>query len=147
VAYQLHAKKLFFVADENTIRRLRIFNQWQTRLALGFWRTLRGDKSGFPLVVYLLAGFLCFCWLKHEEDEEEPTTVQKHSRAGLQHSGAVIFLPVFGQPVATRRRKRLEGILAVLGEIRGGGPVWILSLAAQFVYWSRIVSGLHQEHA
>ena len=42
--------------------------------------------------VYLLAGFLCFCWLKHEDDEEEPTTVQKHSRA---HSGAVIFLPVF----------------------------------------------------
>ena len=29
--------------------------------------------------VYLLAGFLCFCWLEHEEDEEEPTTVQKHS--------------------------------------------------------------------
>ena len=32
--------------------------------------------------VYLLAGFLCFCWLKHEEEEEEPTTVQKHSREG-----------------------------------------------------------------
>ncbi len=30
----------------------------------------------------LLAGLLCFCWLKHEEDEEEPTTVQKHSREG-----------------------------------------------------------------
>src|SRR6266576_3073199 len=46
---------------------------------------------------------------------------------GVQPSGAVIFLPVFGQPVATRRRTRLEGILAVLGEIRGGGPgspVW-----------------------
>ena len=36
--------------------------------------------------VYLLAGFLCFCWLKHEEDAEEPTTVQKHSRAG-NHQG------------------------------------------------------------
>src|SRR4029077_5740256 len=43
---------------------------------------------------------------------------------GVQPSGAVIFLPVFGQPVATRRRTRLEGVLAVLGEIRGGGPVW-----------------------
>jgi hypothetical protein len=30
----------------------------------------------------------------------------------------------FGQPVATRRRTRLEGVLAVLGEIRGSGPVW-----------------------
>ena len=43
---------------------------------------------------------------------------------GVQPSGAVIFLPVFGQPVATRRRTRLEGVLAVFGEIRGGGPVW-----------------------
>src|SRR5437763_1596112 len=24
----------------------------------------------------------CFCWLKQEEDEEEPTPVQKHSREG-----------------------------------------------------------------
>src|SRR5215470_10158352 len=73
--------------------------------------------------VYLLAGFLCFCWLKHEEDEEEPTTVQKHSRAGY-NIAALFFFPVFGQPVATRRRTRLEGILAVLGENRGGGSVW-----------------------
>src|SRR5664280_2032202 len=43
---------------------------------------------------------------------------------GVQPSGAVIFLSVFGQPVATHRRTRLEGVLAVLGEIRGGGPVW-----------------------
>jgi hypothetical protein len=35
----------------------------------------------------------------------------------------LFFLPVFGQPVATRRT-RLEAVLAVLGEIRGGGPVW-----------------------
>src|SRR5213078_36356 len=48
--------------------------------------------------VYVLVGFLCFCWLKHEEDEEEPTTVQKHFGGGVQHSGTVIFLPVFGQP-------------------------------------------------
>ena len=33
--------------------------------------------------VHLLTGFLCLCWLKHEEeDEEEPSTVQKHSREG-----------------------------------------------------------------
>ena len=34
---------------------------------------------------------------------------------GVQPSGAVILLPVFGQPVATRRRTRLEGVLAVSG--------------------------------
>ena len=77
--------------------------------------------------VYLLAGFLCFCWLKHEEDEEEeeePTTVQKHSREGYNIAALLFFFLFFGQPVATRRRTRLEGVLAVLGEIRGGGPVW-----------------------
>src|SRR5437667_7048366 len=61
--------------------------------------------------VYVLVGFLCFCWLKHGEGEEEPTTVQKHFEDGVQHSGTVVFLPV-----ATRRRTRLEGILAVLAE-------------------------------
>ena len=40
--------------------------------------------------VYLLAGFLCFCWLKHEEDEE-PTTVQKHSRAGYNLAALLFF--------------------------------------------------------
>ena len=41
----------------------------------------------------------------------------------------------------------MEGVLAVLGEIRGSGPVLMLSLVAQFVYWSRIVSGLNQENS
>ena len=51
-------------------------------------------------------------------------SLRRALRHGVQHNSAVIFLPAFGQPVATRRRTRLEGILAVLGEIRGGGPVW-----------------------
>src|SRR5450756_2399254 len=32
--------------------------------------------------VYILTGFLCLCWLKHAEDEEEPSSVQKHAREG-----------------------------------------------------------------
>jgi hypothetical protein len=27
--------------------------------------------------VYLLAGFLCFCWLRDEEDEEEPLVYRR----------------------------------------------------------------------
>jgi len=73
--------------------------------------------------VYVLAGFLCFYWLKHE-DEEDPTKVQKHTREGYNIAALLFFFPVFGQPVATRRGPRLEGVLAVLGEIRGSGPVW-----------------------
>jgi hypothetical protein len=41
--------------------------------------------------VYLLAGFLCFCWLKHEEGEEEPSTVQKHSREGYNLAALLFF--------------------------------------------------------
>jgi hypothetical protein len=38
-----------------------------------------------------LAGLLCFCWLKHEEDEVEPTTVQKHSRDGYNLAALLFF--------------------------------------------------------
>ena len=97
--------------------------------------------------VYLLAGFLCFCWLKHEEDEQEPTAVQKHSRAGY-NIAALLFFFLFLDNVL----RRAEG--------QGGKRFWprsgrfevvilfgMLSLVAQLVYWSRIVSGLNQEHA
>jgi hypothetical protein len=79
--------------------------------------------------VYLLAGFLCLCWLKHEE------TVQKTFEGGVQPSDAVIFLPVSGQPVATRRRTRLEGVLAYSGRFEEVVLFpGMLSLVAQLVY-------------
>ena len=40
--------------------------------------------------VYFLAGLLCFCWLKYEE-EEEPTTVQKHSSEGYNIAALLFF--------------------------------------------------------
>ncbi len=55
-------------------------------------------------------------------------------RGGVQHSGAVIFLP------------SLEGVLCS-GRLEVVVLFGMLSLVAQFVYWSRIVSGLNQEHA
>ena len=52
----------------------------------------------------------------------------------VQHSGAVISLPVFGQPVATRRRTSLEGFwpcsgrfeVVVLFGMLSGGTVCVL---------------------
>jgi len=41
--------------------------------------------------VYILTGFLCFCWLKHEEDEEEPGSVQKYSREGYNKAALLFF--------------------------------------------------------
>src|SRR5262249_16558769 len=71
--------------------------------------------------LYVLAGLLCFRWLKHEG--EESTTAEKHSREGYNIAALLFFFLFFGQPVATCRGTRLERILAVPGEIRGGGPV------------------------
>jgi len=97
--------------------------------------------------VYVLVGFLCFCWLKHEEDEEEPTTVQKHFGGGVQHSGTVIFLPVFGQPDRRAEGQGWKGFWPCSGRFEVVVLFGMLSLVAQFVYWSPIVSGLNQEHA
>jgi uncharacterized membrane protein len=92
--------------------------------------------------VYLLAGFLCFCWLKHEEDEEEPSTVQKHSREGY-NLAALLFFFLFMDNLL----RRVEGFWPCSGRFEVVVLFGMLSLVAQFVYWSRIVSGLNQEHA
>src|SRR5213082_1844474 len=64
----------------------------------GILVVLEGDAAipgvSGPQCGVSLAGFLCFCWLKQEEDEEEDTTVQKHSRAGY-NIAALLFLFLF----------------------------------------------------
>src|SRR6266581_1846870 len=45
----------------------------------------------------------CFCWLKQEEDEEEPTTVQKHAAHFEKRPPDAIFFPgPNGGPVSLR---------------------------------------------
>jgi hypothetical protein len=55
-----------------------------------FMRRAAG-RTRILTIRYLLVGFLCFCWLKHEEGEEEPTTVQKHSREGYNLAALLFF--------------------------------------------------------
>src|SRR5262245_2727045 len=93
--------------------------------------------------LYVLAGLLCLRWLKH--DEEESTTADKHSLGRLQHCGAAIFLPVFGQLVATCRGTRMGQILACSGRLEVVVLYVVLSLLAHFACWLRIVSKLNQE--
>ncbi len=93
--------------------------------------------------LYILAGLPCFRWLKHEA--EESTTAEKHSRDGY-NIAALLFVFLF-----------LDNLLRGV-EGQGWGGFWlcsgsfavlilyaVLSLLAQFAYWSRIVSGLNQE--
>jgi len=97
--------------------------------------------------VYLLVGFLCFCWLKHEENEEEPTTVQNHSRAGY-NIAALLFFFLFSDNLLRRvEGQGWKGFWPCSGRFEVVVLFGMLSLVAQSVYWSRIVSGLNQEHA
>ena len=77
--------------------------------------------------LYLLVGLLCFRWLK--DDGEDSTTADKHARDGYNIAALLFFFLFFGQPVAKCRETRLGRILAMFGEIRGGGFVCRLESA------------------
>ena len=93
--------------------------------------------------VYLLAGFLCFCWLKHEEDEEEPTAVQKHSRAGYNLAALLFFFLFLDNLLRRAEGQGWKGFWPCSGRLEVVVLFGMLSLVAQFVYRSRIVSGLN----
>src|SRR5437868_4082556 len=91
--------------------------------------------------------FPCFCWLKQEEDEEEPTTVQKHSREGYNIAALLFFFLFLDNLLRRVEGQAWEGFWLCSGRLEVVVLFGMLSLVAQFVYWSRIVSGLNQEHA
>ena len=74
--------------------------------------------------VYLLAGFLCLCWLKYEKDEEEPTTVQKHSREGYNLAALLFFFLFLDNLLRRVEGQGWKGFWPCSGEIRSSGPVW-----------------------
>jgi hypothetical protein len=94
-----------------------------------------------------LAGFLCFCWLKQEEGEEEPATVQKHSREGYNLAALLFFVLFLDNLLRSVEGQVWKGFWPCSGRFEVVVLFGMLSLVAQFVYWSRIVSGLNQEHA
>jgi hypothetical protein len=82
-----------------TVLKLTVAGYWS------WWRVM------LPLLaflghnaVHLLTGFLSLCWLKHAEDEEEPSTVQKHSREGY-NIAALLFFFLFSDNLL----RRIEG--------------------------------------
>jgi hypothetical protein len=89
--------------------------------------------------VYLLAGFLCFCWLKHEGGEEEPTTVQKHSREGYNLAALLFFFLFLDNLLRRVEGQGWKGFWPCSGRFEVVVLFGMLSLVAQLVYWSRIV--------
>src|SRR2546425_2130627 len=96
--------------------------------------------------VHVLVGFLCFYWLKHE-DEEESTKVQKHSREGYNIAALLFFFLFLDNLLRRVEGQGWKGFWPCSGRFEVVVLFGMLSLVAQFVYWSRIVSGLNQEHA
>ena len=95
--------------------------------------------------LYVLVAFLCFCWLKQEV--EESTTVEKYSREGYIIAALFSFFLFADNLLRHIEGQGWKGFWPCSGRFEVVVLFGTLSLLAQFAYWSRIVSGLNQEHA
>jgi hypothetical protein len=87
--------------------------------------------------VYLLAGVLRFCWLKHEEDEEEPTTMQKHSREGYNIAALLFFFLFLDHLLRRVEGQDWKGFWPCSGRSEVVVLFGMLSLVAQLVSYSQ----------
>jgi hypothetical protein len=90
--------------------------------------------------LYILAGLICFYWLK--DDEEKSTSADAHSESVTR---AAIFLFVLDKPLRREEGQGWRGFWPCSGRLNVVALHVILSLLAQFAYWSRIVNGLNQQ--
>src|SRR5437773_9373538 len=133
-----------FLSVALAVLKLTVAGYWS------WWRVMLPFLAFFRHNAVYLAGFLCFCWLKQEEDEEEPTTVQKHSREGYNIAALLFFFLFLDNLLRRVEGQGWKGFWLCSGRFEVVVQVVLfgmLTLVAQFVYWSRIVSGLNQEHA
>ena len=96
---------------------------------------------------YLLVGFLYLFWLKREEDDGEAARLQKHSRVGYNIAALFFFFLFLDNLLRRIEGGGWEGFWPCSGRLEVVVLFGTLSLVAQFLYWSRIVSGLNQEQA
>jgi len=94
--------------------------------------------------LYVLAGFICFRWLKDEG--QESTTADKYSREGYTTAALFFFLLFADNLLRLIEGQGWEGFWPCSGRYEVVVLYGTLSLLAQFAYWSRIVSGLNQGH-
>ena|SRR5216110_726099 len=133
-----------FLSVALAVLKLTVAGYWS------WWRVMLPFLAFFRHNAVYLAGFLCFCWLKQEEDEEELTTVQKHSREGYNLAALLFFFLFLDNLLRRAEGQGWKGFWLCSGRFEVVVQVVLfgmLTLVAQFVYWSRIVSGLNQEHA
>ena len=73
--------------------------------------------------------------------------MQKHPREGYNLAALLFFFLFLDNLLRRVEGQGSEGFWPSSGRFEVVVLFGMLSLVAQFVYWSRIVSGLNQEHA
>lgn len=122
------------------VLKLTVVSHWS------WWRVI------LPLLAYLgynalyiLTALICFRWLEHEA--EESTTADEHERDGYNLAGLLFFFLFLDNLFRhIEGGTRLGGFWPCSGRVEMVALYVVLSLLAQLAYWSRIVSGLNQEH-
>ena len=95
--------------------------------------------------LYILAGLICFHWLK--DDEEESTSADAHSRVGYNFAALLFFFLFLDNLLRREEGQGWGGFWPCSGRLNVVVVYFVLSLWAHFAFWSRIVSGLNQERA
>ena len=93
--------------------------------------------------LYILAGLICFHWLKG--DEEESTSADAHSRVGYNFAALLFFFLFLDNLLRREEGQGWGGFWPCSGKLDVLVLSFVLSLLAHFAFWSRIVSGLNQE--
>src|SRR5262249_11178131 len=95
--------------------------------------------------LYILVGLLCFRWLKHET--EESTTADQHAQDGYNIAALLFFFLFLDNLLRRSEGQGWQNFWPCSGRLEVVVLYVVLSLLAQFAYWTRIVRGLNQERA
>ena len=95
--------------------------------------------------LYILAGLICFHWLK--SDEEESTSADEHSRVGYNFAALLFFFLFLDNLLRREEGQGWGGFWPCSGRLHVVVLYFVLRLLAHFAFWSRIVTGVNRERA
>src|SRR5215469_16261450 len=93
--------------------------------------------------LYILAGLICFHWLKN--DEEESTSADEPSRVGYNFAALLFFFLFLDNLLRREEGQGWGGFWPCSGRFEIIVLFFVLSLLAHVAFWSRFVSRLNQE--
>jgi hypothetical protein len=94
--------------------------------------------------LYVLVGLICFRWLTPEA--EESTSADRYSRYSYNIAALLFFFLFLDNLLRREEGQGWVGFWLCSGSLEVMVLFVLLSLVAQFAYWSRIVSGLNRQH-